>query len=110
MLAGALAAGHRSRVYDAVVLKTLGATRGRLLAAYVLEYGILGLATAIFGAVAGSIAGWAIVTHAMKIAFEWNAVGAVVSVVAALALTVMFGLLGTWRALGEKPAPVLRHL
>ncbi len=42
VLAGALAAGHRSRVYDAVVLKTLGATRGRLLAAFLLEYGILG--------------------------------------------------------------------
>ena len=30
VLGGALAAGHRHRVYDAVVLKTLGATRGRL--------------------------------------------------------------------------------
>ncbi len=28
VLGGALAAGHRHRVYDAVVLKTLGATRG----------------------------------------------------------------------------------
>ena len=31
VLGGALAAGHRHRVYDAVILKTLGATRGRLL-------------------------------------------------------------------------------
>ena len=31
VLAGALAAGHRARLYDAVVLKTLGATRARLL-------------------------------------------------------------------------------
>ena len=45
VLAGALAAGHRARLYDAVVLKTLGATRARLLSAYALEYGILGLAT-----------------------------------------------------------------
>ena len=28
VLGGALAAGHRHRVYDAVILKTLGATRG----------------------------------------------------------------------------------
>ena len=34
VLGGALAAGHRSRVYDAVILKTLGATRLRLLGAY----------------------------------------------------------------------------
>ena len=42
VLAGALAAGQRRRIYDAVVLKTLGATRGRLLAAHLLEYGLLG--------------------------------------------------------------------
>ena len=42
VLGGALAAGHRYRVYDAVVLKTLGATRGRLIGAYALEYLLLG--------------------------------------------------------------------
>ena len=54
VLAGALAAGHRARLYDAVVLKTLGATRARLLSAYALEYGALGLATAVFGLIAGT--------------------------------------------------------
>ncbi|MBV9508805.1 MAG: hypothetical protein JO303_00820, partial [Caulobacteraceae bacterium] len=49
VLSGALAAGRRARVYDAVVLKVLGATRGRLLLAFLLEYGMLGLATAAFG-------------------------------------------------------------
>ena len=76
VLAGALAAGHRSRVYDAVVLKTLGATRGRLLAAFLLEYGILGLATAVFGAVAGTAAAWWILTRLMKLGFEWHMAGA----------------------------------
>ena len=42
VLGGALAAGHRHRVYDAVILKTLGATRARLLGAYALEYLLLG--------------------------------------------------------------------
>ena len=42
VLGGALAAGHRHRVYDAVILKTLGATRLRLLAAYTIEYLLLG--------------------------------------------------------------------
>src|SRR5262249_42895428 len=58
VLGGALAAGHRHRVYDAVVLKTLGATRAQLITAYALEYLMLGFATAIFGVAAGSIAGW----------------------------------------------------
>jgi hypothetical protein len=46
VLGGALAAGHRHRVYDAVILKTLGATRARLLGAYALEYLMIGFATA----------------------------------------------------------------
>src|SRR4029079_12150122 len=54
VLGGALAAGHRHRVYDAVILKTLGATRARLLGAYALEYLMIGLATAVFGVIAGS--------------------------------------------------------
>ncbi len=43
VLAGALAAGQHHRVYDAVILKTLGATRLRLVGAYALEYAALGL-------------------------------------------------------------------
>ena len=60
VLAGALATGHRHRVYDAVVLKMLGATRWRLLAAYALEYLLLGLATAIVGVTA---AHWQLTCH-----------------------------------------------
>jgi putative ABC transport system permease protein len=56
VLAGALATGHRHRVYDAVVLKMLGATRCRLLGAYALEYLLIGLATAVVGVAAGSLA------------------------------------------------------
>ncbi len=55
VLGGALAAGHRARVYDAVILKTLGATRARLIGAYSLEYALLGGATALFGVIAGSL-------------------------------------------------------
>ncbi len=56
VLGGAVAAGHRARLYDAVVLKVLGASRGRLLSAYALEYAALGLVTALFGLLAGSLA------------------------------------------------------
>ena len=75
VLAGALAAGHRHRVYDAVILKTLGATRGRLLTAYGLEYAMLGAVTATFGVLAGSLAGWAIVSQAMRIVVRLGLVG-----------------------------------
>lgn len=43
VLAGALAAGHRHRLYDAVILKTLGATRGRILGHFCWNMPCLGL-------------------------------------------------------------------
>ena len=61
VLGGALAAGHRQRRQDAVVLKTLGATRPVLLSAFSLEYGLLGIATALFALAAGSAAAWYVV-------------------------------------------------
>ena len=46
VLAGAVAAGQERRKYLAVIYKTLGATRARILRAELLEFGLLGLATA----------------------------------------------------------------
>ncbi len=110
VLGGALAAGHRHRVYDAVILKTLGATRARLLGAYALEYLMIGFATAIFGVIAGSIAAWLIVTRLMTLSFIWQAGSAAGVVAAALLVTVGLGLAGTLLALNQKPAAVLRNL
>ncbi|HWZ36836.1 MAG TPA: ABC transporter permease [Bradyrhizobium sp.] len=110
VLGGALAAGHRHRVYDAVILKTLGATRARLLGAYVLEYLLIGFATAVFGVIAGSVAAYLIVTRLMTLSFVWQAGSAAGVVVAALIVTVGLGLVGTLLALNQKPASVLRNL
>lgn len=110
VLGGALAAGHRHRVYDAVILKTLGATRLRLLGAYALEYLMIGAATAVFGMAAGSLAAWLIVTRLMTLGFEWQAASAAIVVAAALIVTVALGLAGTLMALTQKPASVLRNL
>jgi putative ABC transport system permease protein len=110
VLGGALAAGHRHRVYDAVILKTLGATRARLLGAYALEYLIIGFATAVFGVIAGSVAAWLIVTRLMTLSFIWQAGSAAGVVAVALIVTVGLGLAGTLLALNQKPATVLRNL
>jgi putative ABC transport system permease protein len=110
VLGGALAASHRHRVYDAVILKTLGATRAKLLAAYALEYLALGGATAVFGVAAGSLAAWFVVAEVMNLPFAWLPVPALVAAVSALTITVGFGLIGTFSALRQKPAAILRNL
>ncbi|MBX4933340.1 ABC transporter permease [Rhizobium bangladeshense] len=110
VLAGALAAGNRARTHDAVVLKTLGATRAMLIRAFSYEYLILGLATAIFSLIAGAAAAWFIVARIMRLPSTFLPDVAGLTLVTALVLTVGIGLIGTWRILGQKAAPVLREL
>jgi len=110
VLGGAFAAGRRQRIHDAVVLKTLGATRARLIAAYALEFLLLGLATAGFGVAAGSIAAWLVLDGIMAVRFVFLPGPALGAAAAALLLTLLFGLAGTFRVLGRKAAPVLRNL
>jgi putative ABC transport system permease protein len=110
VLAGALAAGNRARIHDAVVLKTLGATRRTLIAAFSFEYLLIGLATALFALFAGGIAAWFIVARIMTLPSSFLPEVAASTILFALVLTVGIGLVGTWRVLGHKAAPVLRNL
>ena len=110
VLGGALAAGHRHRVYDAVVLKTFGATRAQIIACYLLEYFLTGTAAVLFGMAAGSIAGWRVVSDLMTLPFAWQPGPALTAAAAALAVTMVCGLVGTFAALGRKPAAALRNL
>ncbi|MDL2404073.1 ABC transporter permease [Rhizobium calliandrae] len=110
VLAGALAAGNRARTHDAVVLKTLGATRAMLIRAFSYEYLILGAATAVFALLAGSVAAWYVVSRIMHLPSTFLPDVALSTLSIALLLTVGIGLVGTWRVLGQKAAPVLREL
>ncbi|WP_293798543.1 FtsX-like permease family protein [uncultured Bosea sp.] len=110
VLGGALAAGQRARLYDAMILKTLGATRRFILSSYALEYAAIGLVAAVFGVVAGTAAGWGIVTQVMRIEFVSDPTGAILAATAAIGVTVLFGLVGTIKILAKAPASHLRNL
>jgi putative ABC transport system permease protein len=110
VLGGALAAGQRFRIYDAVILKTLGATRLRLLGAYALEYLFIGLAAVIFAIAAGTLAAALVITRVMEFPFVWAPAQASAAALGALLATVILGLAGTFAALGHKPTEVLRNL
>ncbi|HKI14185.1 MAG TPA: FtsX-like permease family protein [Roseiarcus sp.] len=110
VLGGALAAAQRSRLYDVVVLKTLGATRRRLVAAFLCEFGLIGMAAALFGVLVGGAAALAVVRSVMKLDFVWLWPQALAAAGAAFLAAVLLGLLGTWRILGQKPARYLRNL
>jgi len=108
VLAGALAANQRARLIDAVTLKILGATRKRLIAASLIEFATLGAATAAFGVGAGTFAAYVVVAYLMGFDFSFLWGETLVAALGGLALTVGLGEIGAWRALGRKPAEVLR--
>ena len=109
VLAGAVMAGHRRRVWEAVVLKVLGATRGQLWRAYLAEFAVIGLVTGLAAAGVGSAAARAILIHVMRA--EWVFLPGVTAATLGLcvAASLLAGFAGTWRALGVKAAPLLRN-
>ncbi len=109
VLAGAIAAGHRRRVYDAVILKVLGATRGNIIAAYLLEYGILGLIVAILAAIIGTAAAYFVVTEFMGGRWHFPPATILTTMAICMAITIAAGLIATFAALSQKPAPLLRN-
>jgi putative ABC transport system permease protein len=103
-----LSAGLAGRLYDAVVLKTYGATRLQLIQAFIIEYAILGLASAVFGIIVGALGSWFLSFWILEMpwAFSWST--ALLTALIAMVLAIAAGLLVTWRALTAKPAPILR--
>jgi putative ABC transport system permease protein len=104
-----VAAGHRRRVYDAVVLKVLGATRGVITRAFLIENGITGVLAALVAGALGTIAAYFLVTRLMKIDWVFLPAPLLWTVTLAALLTAALGFAGTWRALGAKPASYLRN-
>ncbi len=109
VLAGAVAAGQRRRIADAVVLKTLGATRNQIRAAWLVEFGLIGACAGVIAALLGTGLSWAVmhlVIHA-----PWSFLPGVLAttVFGCVALMLAFGYLGTAAALNEPAARNLRN-
>jgi putative ABC transport system permease protein len=108
VLAGALAAGRRQREADAIVTKVLGATRRQIAAAFLIEYGLLGLLATIAAAGLGSLAAWAVASSVIDVPFSLDLPLIVEVALGAVVVTIVTGLLTTWSALTARPAAFLR--
>ena len=108
VLAGALAAGHRHRLFDAVVLKVLGATKGQVMTTYLLEFAVLGAGAGFVAALLGTSAAWAVATFVMDTTFR-PSMQTLFAVVAGGAVAAMaLGIAATWTALSTPAARTLR--
>ena len=109
VLAGAVAAGQRRRMAEAIVLKTLGATRRQIRAAWLVEFGAIGLAAGVLSALVGTAASWGVVRFVMRADWVFLPGALALTLGGCTALMLLFGYAGTASALRARPAPFLRN-
>lgn len=108
VLIGAAAAGERGRVFEAAVLKTVGASRRIILTSFALRAALLGAAAGIVAIAAGALGGWGVMTFVMDTSYAFEPVSATAIVVGGALATLLAGLAFAWRPLSARPARVLR--
>lgn len=108
VLIGAAAAGERRRVYEAAVLKTLGASRARILWSFALRAALVGLAAGGVAIAAGAAGGWGVTTFVMEGDFRFEPVSAIAIVAGGALASLAAGLAFALRPLAARPAQVLR--
>ena len=108
VLIGAAASGTPARIYEAAVLKTLGASRRRILISFAIRAGLLGLAAGTVALAAGIAGGWAVSRFVMETNFAIIWPSAIAIVGGGVVATLLAGLAFAWAPLAARPAHVLR--
>jgi putative ABC transport system permease protein len=109
VMAGALAATRSQRLYESVVLRTLGATRGIVARSFAVEYGMLGAAAGVGGVVLAVVLAWTVVHWVIDAPWTFDPTPLVLGLAGTIGLALAVGFLTTFRLLGQKPLPVLRR-
>lgn len=109
VLAGAVRVALAQRTREAVLLRTLGASRAQVRRLLTAEYALLGLLAALTGGVLAVGGAWALARFAFEIPFRLDATWLVAAVVLVPALTAAIGLVGSRRAMVQPPLDVLRE-
>jgi putative ABC transport system permease protein len=108
ILASSIASTRFRRMREAVVLKTLGATRMRIVRTFSVEFSVLGLLAGMVGVIFANLL-TRILLHKMEVAFriEWPATA--IALIGTAVLATATGWLASYRILGLRPLEVLRE-
>jgi putative ABC transport system permease protein len=108
ILASSIASTRFRRMREAVVLKTLGATRMRIVRTFSVEFSVLGLLAGSVGVVFANILTRVLLSR-LEVGFhiEWSAT--LVALVGTAVLATATGWIASYRILGLRPLEVLRE-
>ena len=108
VLLGAAVTGQSARVQEAAILKTLGATRRRILSSLALRSGLLGAGAGAVALIAGIAGGWAVCHFVMETDYAVIWPNALAIVAGGLLANLAAGLAFAWSPLAARPARILR--
>jgi len=109
VMAAALAATRYRRLYESVILKALGATRGLIARTFALEYVLLGAIAGLIGLTLGSLLSWAVLRYVFELPWHIHPRVLGIGLLLTMLLTLIVGFASTYRILGQRPLAVLRH-
>jgi putative ABC transport system permease protein len=108
ILVGSIAMTKWQRVYEAAVLKTLGAKRRMLLSIMLAEYGLLGLVAGMVGTLAAIALSYSLSRFVFEIPWSFTPWLYLSGLMATVLLVAAVGALSSFDALTRKPLAVLR--
>ncbi|MEO7200404.1 MAG: FtsX-like permease family protein, partial [Dokdonella sp.] len=110
VLLAALAATADERRFESALLRTLGASRGKIRTAVLAEFAALGVLCGVIGALGAAATGWALARHVFKLGgYLPPLLPLLVATLAATLLVTLAGGLGTLRMSRTPPMAVLRR-
>jgi putative ABC transport system permease protein len=108
ILAGSVAMTKYQRLYEAAILKTLGAEKRLIIYITLIEYGVLGLLAGLIGSSAAIGLTWAICKYGMRIPWQFAPSANLTGVAVTLLLVIAVGVLSSWDVMAKKPLAILR--
>ena len=109
ILASSIAGTRYRRMREAAILKTVGATRARIVAIFSVEFLILGLAAGFIGSLLAATFTALVVYELMDGTYVVDWAPLAIAVVLTASLAVVTGWAASYRILGQKPLEVLRR-
>lgn len=109
VLLAAVQASREARRFESALLRTFGATRGKVFAAVAAEFAVVGMLAGLLASAGATITSWLLATRVFELDWQMNYLLWPASVLGGAVLVGITGLLATRRVVGQSPLLVLNR-
>jgi len=108
VLWAAVQSSMQERSFESAILRSLGASRRRVLAGVLIEFLAIGLLAGLLASTGAGLAAWHLAVNVYELQYHFNPVLWISGPILGMLLVGSSGLLATWRVVGHSPLNVLR--